>query len=206
MKFHRLRRAKQKLLPKVLGSVKSTGRTVVQRKLLHNIPHAQVCLRGLLPFCPGWPKPRPSAYTQDLDWDPTLPVSVFQLLAPAEILGWDLHCQRYLRLAARAAFPGAMVLRPSRMLWGSWAQKPFYVHFLIAVQGSIQHPRSSLSSKGTKWLLIREGRGAETEEEQSRANSSGTSLVVQWAHYKGCRFYPWWKWRSHTSERSNNMK
>lgn len=201
--------AKQKLLPKVLGSVKSTGRTVVQEGNYCIIYHMLKFVWGLAAFCPGWPKPRPSAYTQDLDCRTLL----FLSGVPALGTCWDPGLgpplsEVFEASSCQSTFPGAMVLRPSRMLWGSLGTKAFFmsISWLQAI-GSIQHPRSSLSSKGRfKWLLIREGRGAETEEEQSRANSSGTSLVVQWASTtRGAGFIPGGN-EDPIAERSNNMK
>ena len=108
--------------------MESIGRTVMQRKLLHDVPHTQVCLRGSLPSALVCPNPdrvhTPNTWTGGPYSSCLCSSSRHLLLRFWALVPKASSCQ--------STFPGTRALRPSRTLWGSWAQAPCYAHFLIA--------------------------------------------------------------------------
>ena len=68
------------------------------------------------------------------------------------------------------------VLKPSRTLWGSWAQKSFCVPHFLFVRNRLQPPWPSLSSKGQVQTVANQGR----EGMQKQGRNSQETIVQPW--------------------------
>ena len=152
----------------------------MQRKPLHSVPPTQVCLRGLLPSALVGPNPDRVHTPNTWTGGPYSSCLVFQLLAPAEILGWDLHCQRYMRLQAARAPSLVQWYWDQAVCYGAPGHKsPFMSISWLQAIGSNQHPRSPLSSKGLVQMAANEGR----EGVQRQRRNSQETIVAG---------LPWW--------------